>query len=68
MNKPQRRMLIDRFRENGLPVKAIESYVYTEAPGIKHLFFHLEGKQEAVPYFLLDKKWLRFLQSCLTEH
>lgn len=37
-----------------LAIVRIQPYAYSEAPGIKHLFFYFEGSREAVPYFLLE--------------
>ena len=35
----------------------IEAYEYSDAPGIKHLFFYFaEDSKKAIPYFMLDSK------------
>ena len=44
----------------------IEAYEYTDAPGIKHLFFYFaEDSKKAIPYFMLDKKVWEKLQLCI---
>lgn len=66
LDKVQRKELIARLNAEGIPVSKIEAYTYKDAPGIKHLFFYLEGNKEAVPYFMMDKKVLDIIQNyCL---
>lgn len=54
LNKRQRVRLLSRLQAQGIAIVRIQPYAYSEAPGIKHLFFYFEGKREAVPYFLLE--------------
>lgn len=66
LDKAQRKELIARLNAEGIPVLRIEAYIYKDAPGIKHLFFYLEGHKEAVPYFMMDKEVLDIVQNyCL---
>ena len=45
----------------------IQPYAYSEASGIKHLFFYFEGSREAVPYFLLESSVWQAVQRELME-
>lgn len=66
LDKAQRKELIARLNAEGMHVLKIEAYAYKDAPGIKHLFFYLEGNKEAVPYFMMDKEVLNIVQNyCL---
>lgn len=66
LDKAQRKEIIARLNAEGIPVSKIEAYTYKDAPGIKHLFFYLEGHKEAVPYFMMDKEVLDLVQNyCL---
>ena len=38
LNKKERKRLLDSLHIHGIDIKKIEPYVYSEAPGIKHLF------------------------------
>lgn len=67
LNRRQRRLFIKQLRSNGLNIRKIEPYTYQEAKGIQHLFFYFDGKEEAVPYFLLDKETLMTIQEELTN-
>lgn len=62
LDKKQRQDLMQRLNLLGIPVTKIEAYTYPEAPGIKHLFFYLEGSCEPMPYFLLEEKQLEKIQ------
>lgn len=46
---------------------SLQPYAYSEAPGIKHLFFYFEGSREAVPYFLLEPSVWQTVQRELME-
>ena len=50
-----------------LPIVRIQPYAYSEAPGIKHLFFYFEGSREAVPYFLLEPSVWQTVQKEIME-
>jgi hypothetical protein len=54
LNKRQRVRLLSRLQAQGIAIVRIQPYAYSEASGIKHLFFYFEGSREAVPYFLLE--------------
>ena len=56
LSKPQRKELITKLRSLGLPLNKIEAYVYSEAPGIKHIFCHFDKNPESIPYFMLDSE------------
>ena len=62
LDKKQRQDLLQRLNLLGIPVTKIEAYTYPEAPGIKHLFFYLEGSSELMPYFLLEEEQLEKIQ------
>lgn len=62
LDKKQRQDLLQRLNLLGIPVTRIEAYTYPEAPGIKHLFFYLQERNEPVPYFLLEKEQLEKIQ------
>lgn len=62
LDKKQRQDLLQRLNHLGIPVTKIEAYTYPEAPGIKHLFFYLEGSSEPMPYFLLEEEQLEKIQ------
>lgn len=62
LDKVQRKELIARLNSEGIPVLRIEAYIYKDAPGIKHLFFYLEGNKGAVPYFMMDMDMLNIVQ------
>lgn len=62
LDKKQRQDLLQRLNLLGIPVTKIEAYTYPEAPGIKHLFFYLQERNEPVPYFLLEKEQLEKIQ------
>lgn len=65
LDKKQRQDLLQRLNHLGIPVTRIEAYTYPEAPGIKHLFFYLEGSNEPMPYFLLEKEQLEKIQELI---
>ena len=67
LDKAQRNKLIARLNAEGMHVLKIEAYTYKEAPGIKHLFFYLEGHKEAVPYFMMDKEVLNVVQEQILD-
>ena len=67
LNKRQRVRLLSRLQARGIAIVRIEPYAYSEAPGIKHLFFYFEGSREAVPYFLLEPSVWQTVQTVLME-
>ena len=67
LNKRQRVRLLSRLQAQGIAIVRIQPYAYSEASGIKHLFFYFEGKREAVPYFLLESSVWQAVQRELME-
>ena len=65
LNKKERKRLLDSLHIQGIDIEKIEPYIYSEAPGIKHLFFYLKGRKEAVPYYLLEENTWRAIQVCI---
>ncbi len=65
LDAKQRKDLICQLNSLDIPVTKIEAYTYPEAPGIKHLFFYLEGSSEPMPYFLLEKEQLEKIQELI---
>ena len=65
LDKKQRQDLLQRLNLLGIPVTKIEAYTYPEAPGIKHIFFYLEGSSEPMPYFLLEEEQLEKIQELI---
>ena len=61
LTKKQRQQLIAALQSQGINIVKIEAYEYTDAPGIKHLFFYFaEDSRKAIPYFMLDREvWKR---------
>lgn len=60
---PQRKELITKLRSLGLSLNKIEAYVYSEAPGIKHIFCHFDKNPESIPYFMLDSETWSVIQN-----
>lgn len=57
LTKKQRQQLLTALQSQGINIVKIEAYEYTDAPGIKHLFFYFaEDSRKAIPYFMLDSK------------
>lgn len=57
LTKKQRQQLLAALQSQGINIVKIEAYEYTEAPGIKHLFFYFEeDSKKAIPYFMLDSE------------
>ena len=55
LTKKQRQQLLAALQSQGINIVKIEAYEYTDAPGIKHLFFYFaEDSRKAIPYFMLD--------------
>ena len=65
LTKKQQREIIDTLQSQGINIVKIEAYEYSDAPGIKHLFFYFaEDSRKAIPYFMLDSKvWEKILQT-----
>ena len=57
LSKKQRQQLLAALQSQGINIVKIEAYEYTDAPGIKHLFFYFaEDSKKAIPYFMLDSE------------
>lgn len=55
LSKKQRQQLLATLQSQGINIVKIEAYEYSDAPGIKHLFFYFaEDSKKAIPYFMLD--------------
>ncbi len=55
LTKKQRQQLLAALQSQGINIVKIEAYEYSDAPGIKHLFFYFaEDSKKAIPYFMLD--------------
>lgn len=65
LTKKQRQQLLAALQSQGINIVKIEAYEYTDAPGIKHLFFYFTGdSKKAIPYFMLDSEvWEKILQA-----
>ena len=62
LTKKQRQQLLAALQSQGINIEKIEAYEYSDAPGIKHLFFYFaEDSRKAIPYFMLDSEiWEKF--------
>jgi hypothetical protein len=57
LTKKQRQQLLAALQSQGINIVKIEAYEYSDAPGIKHLFFYFtEDSKKAIPYFMLDSE------------
>ena len=57
LSKKQRQQLLATLQSQGINIVKIEAYEYSDALGIKHLFFYFaEDRKKAVPYFMLDSE------------
>ena len=65
----QRQQLLAVLQSQGINIVKIEAYEYTDAPGIKHLFFYFaEDSKKAIPYFMLDSEvWEKILLYIMKE-
>lgn len=68
LSKKQRQQLLATLQSQGINIVKIEAYEYSEAPGIKHLFFYFaEDSKKAIPYFMLDKEVWEQIQSNIIQ-
>lgn len=67
LSKRQRVRLLSLLHSRGIAIVRIEPYVYSEARGIKHLFFYFEGSSEAVPYYLLEPSVWQTVQTAIVD-
>lgn len=57
LTKKQRQQLLTALQSQSIDIVKIEAYEYSDAPGIKHLFFYFEeDSKKAIPYFMLDSE------------
>ena len=68
LTKKQRQQLLVALQSQGINIVKIEAYEYSDAPGIKHLFFYFEeDRKKAVPYFMLEKEIWKEIQQCIIK-
>ena len=69
LTKKQRQQLLTALQSQSINIVKIEAYEYTDAPGIKHLFFYFaEDSRKAIPYFMLDSEiWDKILLYIIKE-
>ena len=69
LTKKQRQQLLAALQSQGINIVKIEAYEYSDAPGIKHLFFYFaEDSKKAIPYFMLDREvWKKILWYIMKE-
>lgn len=69
LTKKQRQHLLEALLSQGINIVKIEAYEYSDAPGIKHLFFYFaEDSRKAIPYFMLDSEvWKKILLYIMKE-
>lgn len=59
---------IRRYCQQGINIVKIEAYEYSDAPGIKHLFFYFaEDSKKAIPYFMLDSEVWEKILLCIMQ-
>lgn len=68
LTKKQRQHLLATLQSQGLDIMKIEAYEYSDATGIKHLFFYFsEDSKKAIPYFMLNSKVWEQIQLCIMQ-
>lgn len=69
LTKKQRQQLLAALLSQGINIVKIEAYEYSDAPGIKHLFFYFaEDRRKTIPYFMLDSEvWKKILLYIMKE-
>ena len=68
LSKKQRQQLLATLQSQGINIVKIEAYEYSDAPGIKHLFFYFaEDSKKAIPYFMLDNEVWEQIQSNIIQ-
>ena len=69
LTKKQRQQLLAALLSQGINIVKIEAYEYSDAPGIKHLFFYFaEDSRKTIPYFMLDSEvWKKILLYIMKE-
>lgn len=69
LTKKQRQQLLVALLSQSINIVKMEAYEYSDAPGIKHLFFYFaEDSKKAIPYFMLDSEvWKKILLYIMKE-
>ena len=69
LTKKQRQQLLVALLSQSINIVKMEAYEYSDAPGIKHLFFYFaEDSRKAIPYFMLDSEvWKKILLYIMKE-
>ena len=68
LTKKRRQQLLATLQSQGINIVKIEAYEYSDAPGIKHLFFYFaEDSRKAIPYFMLEKEEWEDIQQCIMQ-
>ena len=68
LTKKQRQQLLATLQSQGINIVKIEAYEYSDAPGIKPLFFYFaEDSRKAIPYFMLEKEVWEQIQSYIIQ-
>ena len=68
LSKKQRQQLLATLQSQGINIVKIEAYEYSDAPGIKHLYFYFaEDSKKAIPYFMLDNEVWEQIQSNIIQ-
>lgn len=69
LTKKQRQQLLAVLQSQDINIAKIEAYEYSDAPGIKHLFFYFaEDSRKAIPYFMLDSEvWEKIKLSIMKD-
>ena len=68
LTKKQRQQLLAALHSQGINIVKIEAYEYSDAPGIKHLFFYFaENNKKAIPYFMLDREVWEKILLCILQ-
>ena len=69
LTKKRRQQLLAALQSQDINIVKIEAYEYTDAQGIKHLFFYFaEDSRKAIPYFMLDSEvWEKIKLSIMKD-
>ena len=68
LTRKQRQQLLATLQSQCINIVKIEAYEYSDAPGIKHLFFYFaENSKKAIPYFMLDNEVWEQIQSYIIQ-
>lgn len=68
LTKKQRQQLLAALQLQGINIVKIEAYEYSDAPGIKHLFFYFaEDSKKTIPYFMQDSEVWEKILLCIMQ-